>query len=232
MSRIDTVFLDAGGVLVFPNWTRIGDALAQRGVTVDAARLAAAEPFAKREIDIATTIGATDDRARSWLYFELIFEKAGVAVTDAVLEALADVREYHRRENLWELVPDDVRPSLERLRALVRRLVVVSNANGALHTLFDRLDLSRWFDVVLDSHVEGVEKPDPRLFQIALERAGAEASDTVHVGDLYHVDVVGARSAGLRAFLINPCNLYEGYDCPRSPSLPGFVDWVAAQNRS
>ena len=64
-----------------------------------------------------------------------------------------------------------MRPSLAALRALGLRLVVVSNANGALHRAFDRLGLTGEFDVIFDSHVEGVEKPDPRFFQIALDRS-------------------------------------------------------------
>ena len=61
-------------------------------------------------------------------------------------------------------------PALEALRARGLRLVVVSNANGTLRAHLDRLDLTRRFDCVLDSADEGVEKPDPRFFEIALER--------------------------------------------------------------
>ena len=64
---IDTLFLDAGGVLVHPSWTRVSAALAEAGVMVDAARLAAAEPHAMRVLDEAAVIGATDDRKRGWI---------------------------------------------------------------------------------------------------------------------------------------------------------------------
>jgi HAD superfamily hydrolase (TIGR01509 family) len=97
---------------------------------------------------------------------------------------------------------------------------VVSNANGRLRHLFDRLGLTPWFDAVLDSHEWGVEKPDPRLFHLALAEAGATPDCTVHVGDLYHVDVAGARRAGLRAaVLIDSAGLYPSADCLRIPSL-------------
>jgi FMN phosphatase YigB (HAD superfamily) len=72
---------------------------------------------------------------------------------------------------------------------------------------------------MLDSHEEGVEKPDPRLFEIALERSGARRGETLHVGDLYHVDVQGARSAGLDAVLLDPAGLYADFDCRRIRSL-------------
>ena len=122
-------------------------------------------------------------------------------------------------EELAGLDPDVV-PALTRLSERGFRLVVVSNANGRLRRLFDRLDLTRWFACVLDSHDWGVEKPDPRLFQAALEASGAEASRTAHVGDLYHVDVAGARGAGLaRAILFDVARLYDHADCPRVHTL-------------
>jgi HAD superfamily hydrolase (TIGR01509 family) len=116
---------------------------------------------------------------------------------------------------------------LDRLRAMGVKLVVVSNANGKLKVLFERLDLARRFDVLLDSHEEGVEKPDPRFFEIALERSGARRGETLHVGDLYHVDVQGARSAGLDAVLLDTADLYAGFDCRRIRSLGELPDVVA-----
>jgi HAD superfamily hydrolase (TIGR01509 family) len=224
---IDTLFLDAGGVLVHPSWTRVSDALARAGIAVEAARLAAAEPHAMRVLDEAVIVGATDDQKRGWMYFNLLLEQAGVPRsprTDAALEALAA---YHQEHNLWEHVDGDVVPALETLRARGLRLVVVSNANGRLRHLFDRLDLTRWFDVLLDSHEWGVEKPDPRLFHHALAESGAAADRTVHVGDLYHVDVAGARRAGLaHAVLFDVAGLYPDADCPRVARLAELNAWL------
>lgn len=224
---IDTVFLDAGGVLCHPSWTRVAEALARHGAAVSADALAAAEQRATHELDRADVISSTDDRSRGWLYFNLVLQHAGVpqhAGTDA---ALAELREYHQHENLWEYVAPDVEPGLAALRDRGLRLVVVSNANGRLRHLFDRLHLTHWFDHLLDSHEWGVEKPDPRLFQLALEQANAAPERTVHVGDLYYVDVVGARRAGLReAVLFDLAGLYEGVDCPRVTSFAALVEWI------
>ena len=224
---IETVFLDAGGVLCHPSWTRVADALVRHGATVTAARLAGAEQKATRDIDHASVVGTTDDRARGWLYFNLVLQHAGVPQNKGTDAALAELREYHRHDNLWEHVEPDVAPALAALRTRGLRLVVVSNANGRLRHLFDRVDLTKWFDHLLDSHEWGVEKPDPRLFKLALEQSGAEPSRTVHVGDLYYVDVVGARSAGLRdAVLFDMAGLYNEVDCPRVGSLAALVEWI------
>jgi len=224
---IDTVFLDAGGVLCHPSWTRVAAALVRHGVSVTAATLAAAEQKATRDIDDATVVGTTDDRSRGWLYFNLVLRHAGLTHSDGTDAALAELREYHRLDNLWEHVEPDVAPALAALQARGLRLVVVSNANGRLRHLFDRVDLTKWFDHVLDSHEWGVEKPDPRLFRLALEQSRADAAKTVHVGDLYHVDVMGARAAGLReGILFDMAGLYDGVDCPRVSSLAALVEWI------
>ena len=226
---IDTLFLDAGGVLCHPAWTRVSLELANHGVNVSAETLAAAEPHEKKEMDEASVIGATNDAARGWLYFNKVLEHAGIPLSPATDEALDGLRAYHRAENLWEHVPPDVPPALAELRSLGLRLVVVSNANGRLRHLFDRLGMTPAFDVVLDSHDWGVEKPDPRLFHIALEQSGALADSTAHVGDFFHIDVAGARAARLReGILLDAAHLYPEADCRRVGTLAELVAAVRA----
>ena len=106
------MFLDAGGVLCHPSWTRVADALVRHGAHVTSSALAAAEQKATRDIDDAHTIGKTDDRARGWLYFNLVLQHAGVTQDAGTDAALAELREYHRNDNLWEHVEPDVAPAL------------------------------------------------------------------------------------------------------------------------
>jgi len=225
---LDALLLDAGGVLVYPSWSRISDALARHGVVVDAASLARAEPIAKRELDGAHEIHQTTDAARVPRYFDLVLLRAGVTPSAASDAAFVEMDDYHARENLWEEIPAEVVPALERLRASGLRLVVVSNANGRLRAAFARIGLARWFDVIIDSTEVGCEKPDPRIFRIALERAGTSPARTVHVGDLFHVDVVGARAAGIRGVLFDAADLYRDHDCPRVRTLTVLVDLLEA----
>jgi len=225
---LDAVFLDAGGVLVNPNWARVSEALAHRGVVVEPARLAAAEPRAKRDLDTAERIRTTTDQSRGWEYFNLVLHHAGIALSEATDEALVELHEYHRRHNLWESVPAEVPPALAELRRLGPRLVVVSNSNGTLHTKLERLGLLSAVDLVMDSFELGVEKPDPAIFTLALERCGARAGSTLHVGDFFHIDVVGARAAGLHAWLIDAAGLNADRDCPRFPTLTAVVEAVTS----
>jgi putative hydrolase of the HAD superfamily len=216
---LKTLFLDAGGVLVFPNFERVSEGLARQGIQVAPSALAAAEPRAKFQLDGPARDQASDDDARGWVYFNLLLAQAGIARTAKTDAALAELREYHRRHNLWETVPAEVAPALRDLREQGLRLVVVSNSNGTLKAKMERLGLASLVDVLFDSFEEGVEKPDPRFFRIALDRSGADPSTTVHVGDLYSIDVVGARAAGLRAVLFDTAGLYPDADCPRVASL-------------
>jgi len=221
---VRVLLLDAGGVLVRPSFARVAEALRERGVPAEAAALAAAEPRAKKALDRPPSPGFATDAERGSHYFNLVLEQAGIVRSRATDAALAFLRAWHDRHCLWEDVPADVRPSLERFRAVGLRLAVVSNSNGTLLRLFDRLGLTPAFGAILDSTVEGVEKPDPRLFRLALERLGEDAGTAVHVGDLYHVDVVGARAAGVRPVLLDEAGLWPEADCPRVRSLGELAD--------
>ena len=232
MLPLETLFLDAGGVLVFPNWDRIRETLARHGVVVSSDALRAAEPKAKFDIDQSIRTGQSTDSQRAWWYMELVLENAGVTLDAATAAALQELRTYHADHNLWEYVPPDVQPALDRLSTLGVKLVVVSNANGVLHRMFDRVGLTRYFDCVCDSYLEGVEKPDARFFEIAMQRSGARPETTMHVGDLYYVDVIGARNAGLRPMLIDPHGLYSEYEVERVPSLDQLVARLAGEARS
>ena len=227
-SKCETLFLDAGGVLVWPNWWRMADVLRARGIDVAPEALAAADPVVRHQLDASDELIAMPDQKRGSSFFEMILAGAGVPLplSDAAQSALAVLRQYHATENLWEYVPDLVRPALGELRRRGLKLVVVSNANGVLVRAFTRLGLAPLVDVIIDSAEAGFEKPDRRLFDAALERSGARRETTVHVGDIYSIDVVGARNAGLGAIMVDQADLYGSFDCPRIRSiaeLPALV---------
>jgi len=229
---VRTLLLDAGGVLVRPDFARVSEALGRQGVMAEPGRLAAAEALAKKDLDRPPQPGLATDEERGFHYFNLVLGHAGIPLSPATEVALAELKAYHDVECLWDDVIEGVPEALRRLRAAGFRLAVVSNANGTVATLFRRLGLLDTFDAVLDSAVEGVEKPDPRLFRIALERVGGEAVSAVHVGDLYEVDVVGGRAAGLRAVLVDSGDLYPGADCPRVRSLAELAAHLAPRSAS
>ena len=224
---IETVFLDAGGVLIHPNWTRVSVTFARHGLDVSAAALRDAEPDVKFGLDTDDFIAASTDADRGGRLFTEVLDRAGVPRGAAREAALDEIYAYHMAHNLWEEVDPETRGTLAALRARGLKLAVVSNANGVVHRAFERGGLHGCVDVICDSQVEGVEKPDPRFFQIVLERTGSRPDRTLHVGDLYHVDVIGARRAGLHALLLDPHNLYTSHDVDRIRTLSEVVEYVS-----
>jgi putative hydrolase of the HAD superfamily len=211
-----TILFDVGGTLAFPSFARIAAALADAGHPAAAAELARADAEVRFAMDRPEVIGATTDQQRFRRYLEALGRAAGVdPLPDRVFEALDA---YHRVHNLWEEIPPDVPGALERLGSGFR-LGVVSNANGTVRAKLGRVGLARFFEVIVDSHDEGVEKPDPRIFQLALRRMGVEPAEAAYVGDLYHVDVVGAQAAGLRPFLLDPFGLHAARAVARVRAL-------------
>lgn len=226
--RFRSLCLDAGGVLLHPDWTHIARLLSQHGIAADSAALERADPRARHTLDDADKIRQTTDAARAVEYFRLTLEGAGCTFTAEVFkEALRNLYAQHAKTNLWARADPTADSALRRIRAAGLRIAVVSNANGTVDAIFREVGLRDLVDEIVDSGAEGVEKPDPRIFHLALERLGTAGEPALHVGDLYHVDVAGARAAGLEAWLFDPGGLYPDVDCPRVQSLTDLAERVA-----
>jgi len=97
----------------------------------------------------------------------------------------------------------DALPTLRGLHEQSKPLAVVSNWDPALPTLLAELGLAEFFNFVLPSAEIGIEKPDGRIFRLALQRLGLRSQEVVHVGDQYEADVVGARAVGITPILLD-----------------------------
>ena len=115
---------------------------------------------------------------------------------------------------------EDVAPVLDTLRRMGVRLAVVSNWDSRLDTLLRRLGLRDRFEFVLTSARAGYRKPDPRIFQLALDKLGLPADAVAYVGDSYEDDFVGAKQAGIMPVLIDR----EGWNPPGIPSIRSLGD--------
>jgi putative hydrolase of the HAD superfamily len=97
----------------------------------------------------------------------------------------------------------DADPALRGLRDRGVRLVAVSNWDCSLRSVLERCGLGDLLDGVVTSAEAGARKPDPEIFKVALDLAGSEPEQAVHVGDTPEEDVAGARAAGIRPLLID-----------------------------
>jgi putative hydrolase of the HAD superfamily len=197
---IRAVLFDAGNTLVFLDYARLAQGVgAALGLSLSGDGLAAHAPAASRAMERA---GGTD-RERAAAYLEALFLLSGVPP-----ERLAEVRDclarMHGERHLWCAVQAGSTESLARLRAAGLRLGVVSNSDGRVEQALEAAGLRHYFDVVIDSALVGLEKPDPRIFQAALAALRVAPEEALYVGDLYEVDVLGAQAAGIRAILFGP----------------------------
>lgn len=206
--RYPIVLLDVGGTLIGPRASfgqAYSDVFSRFGIRCDGDRFNTAVYGTWNEMSRSIPVGR--DRYAHfcggedgyWRRFitrtvetacgELIGERLAAA-------ALAALKEHFGSAQAWRVF-DDVPPALATLRDLGARLAVVSNWDSRLPDVLKVLALDRWFETVVVSHFEGVEKPSAEIFKRALERMKVDASDALHVGDAPELDGVGARAAGV-----------------------------------
>lgn len=122
---------------------------------------------------------------------------------DADAEGIAaSVHAAYQRADHWAVYPD-VTACLRGLKRRGLTLGVISNWDSGLEDLLRRVGLLPYFDDVVSSAVVGYRKPDPVIFELALERAGVAATQAVHVGDLPEADGNGASAAGIRPIIVD-----------------------------
>ena len=168
---------------------------------------------------------------RQWRISLLIHRSPAPTTDYSLLEVLITVMrrecefirevgiEKHVAQIAWELLQsghyvfaansvtlyDDVVPTLAHLRDAGFKLAIVSNWDTPLDPLTERLGIAEYFDVIVASHDARVrsEKPDPHIFNYALSAVSVSAEETVHIGDTYGADIVGAQGVGIRPILLD-----------------------------
>jgi putative hydrolase of the HAD superfamily len=122
---------------------------------------------------------------------------------------------------------DDVVPALEALAGNGLRLGLISNFEGWLEKMLVELEVGDLFEVSVISGMDGVEKPDPAIYKLALDRAGVSPDRALHVGDAPKLDVEPAISVGMRAVLLDRSGRYPDFEGPRIKSLEELGRLVA-----
>jgi FMN hydrolase / 5-amino-6-(5-phospho-D-ribitylamino)uracil phosphatase len=219
------VTFDAGQTLVELDLDFLAARAAVRGVVVEPAALAQAAPAAWRHYD--ELIDAGTDHAAAWR-----------ALISRFLGGHADVAawlfEQNARANLWRRPISAMVDLARECRRRGARVGVLSNSEGRLAALLDEVGIADPFEVIVDSGVVGIAKPDPRIFEHALAALGAaEASLAIHIGDSFEADVAGARRAGWRAIwygrhvrpTADPAVAIALDAAAARAALAGWLDW-------
>ena len=224
MAVLRAILFDAGNTLLRMDYAAIAGALGTLGVTTSEKAVQRAEWPARVRLDRdlfapAGEIASTEARTTHSRYMRYVLE--GLGVTDAtVVEALdAWRRGYNQPVGLWNTADPDAEGALRLARGAGLRTGVISNSNGTIRTILTSVGLAAHLDVVLDSGEEGVEKPHAAIFERALARVGVSAAEAAYIGDLYSIDVLGARRAGLRAVLMDPGGHWGAPGCERAATV-------------
>jgi putative hydrolase of the HAD superfamily len=143
------------------------------------------------------------------------------------LETAAKVwAKVRAQEYGWALFKD-VLPGLEKLRAAGYRVAALSNMPYPGVEVCEMLGLTGHVEFAVTSGDVGVEKPDPRIFRAALERAGVAAAEALMVGDSINSDLRAAEAAGMKAMLMDRYNNHPWHgEHPRVTTVGGVLEPV------
>jgi len=215
MNGVRAIFFDAGNTLIRMDYPVIVAELARLGCATTLADFERAEWRARVRLDASFTPGASTEHPDTGeRYLRLILDELGVRDATIHTALAAWRRGYNAPMGFWTAMEPEADLALKLARERGLRTAVISNSNGTVADILTHLGLAGDLEFIIDSSKVGVEKPNPRIFHIALERAGLKPADAVYVGDLYSIDVVGARAAGLRAILMDPGACWGSRDCP------------------
>jgi putative hydrolase of the HAD superfamily len=220
LGRVDAVLCDAGGVLLLPDPEMLRSLLQPHGLVPSDEDVVRAHFVAVRALDEA---GYTAYTVGHRAFARSIGARSDQIATAAT--AIADIYVRHPH------VPaSGAARSLRRLAAAGVVLGVVSNASGTMarqladHRICSTDGAGAEVAVVVDSEVVGVAKPDPAIFQIALDAIDVSPDRCWYIGDSLYFDVQGARSAGLPCAHVDPYGYCQADDHPHVASLSQFAD--------
>jgi putative hydrolase of the HAD superfamily len=229
--RFEAVFFDAGETLVHPQPTfpdLFAQILTREGYDVDAQtvrdRMHVVFDRFKQAADTNELWTTSRESSRKFWrdVYEIFFADLGIADPDLIDTVY---REFTNPANYTMF--DDVLPVLETLAGAGLKLGVVSNFEVWLGRLMDDLGLTPFFAVRVISAVEGLEKPDPRIFRLAMDRAGVAPEVSVYVGDDPVFDIEPAEALGMFPVLIDRRERFPSADGARIVSmkeLPNLLD--------
>lgn len=215
-SRVTAILFDAGQTFLYPDFPYLQKLLAEYGVATDVATLnqgaatAREKTFRYREVE------------RWQEYFTFWMQFVG-APEDKIPEILQRIFERHKREHLWNWLDPTAPAVFAELKKLGYRLGLISNSDGSIAASIEKFGLTKFFECIIDSQVVGVEKPDPKIFEIALTQLNLVAARCVYVGDNYDRDVIGARGVGITPILLDPFEVVAEQDVVKIKTLEELI---------
>lgn len=227
------MLLDVGGIFHLPSHEHVLGACRRAGFDAVAARLDRAHYRGTTAFHVDYT-GELPWTEMWGGYLDRYVAELGVP-DDAKVEVIEHLQQEFTAGGLWSRVIPGSVDDLRVLAATAVRLGVVSNAEGTVAVQLREGEVLQvgpgigvQVDCVIDSGEVGVLKPDPRIFAIALEAMDLRPDQAWYVGDMPGIDVVGARAAGIRPFVIDPFGFHGGHDYETVATLRDVATLVKA----
>jgi HAD superfamily hydrolase (TIGR01509 family) len=219
MAKRRFIFFDVGNTLLFPNRARmLAPVAAEKHPSLEAWQ--ALERRTKQEFDQGLISGKID-RGFWWTFHTHLLNQLN-AFDESVRNTLV---ENTQNSANWDQILPGTREALERIRERYS-IAVISNADGRIEAVLDRCGICDCFASITDSGNVGHEKPHPEIFAAALRGMQADPAESLYVGDVYSVDYIGARNAGMDAVLFDVSGAYRGREWPRVESLAALEAWL------
>lgn len=216
------VLFDAGGTLVQVHVDRLAVALRARGAKPADLDVAFWKTLVLLDAQFGPHGGQWPDWWNSWL-----LALAGHSGVDPDVFAEA-WQEADGELHLWDYPIPGAAECLAGLRDMGLRVGVVSNSDGRAAASLARAGLAELVEVIVDSGVVGVSKPDPAIFRFALEPLGLEPAETWYLGDTVAYDAAAADAAGLTSWVIDHRGLHTVDHPRRVATLAAFTDAASA----
>jgi len=212
------IFFDVGNTLLFPNRAKMLARIStHRHPTIE--QWQALERKTKNEFDQGMQSGSVD-HGFWWTFHTYLLAELG---EDASFRS-ALIENTQNSAN-WDQILPGTREALDRIHQNFR-IAVISNADGGIERVLSRCGIADCFESITDSGIVGVEKPRPEIFAAALKSMQARADESLYVGDVYSVDYIGARNAGMEAILLDVAGAYRDRELPRIESLGQLEIWL------
>jgi putative hydrolase of the HAD superfamily len=212
-------------------------ALGELGILVSpsciTAGLAVADRYLWEESSVSSIRQRSlEERAALFVRYEQkVLAESGVRVpTDSANfpKLIKNLDELYKQ--LKFVLYDDVLPAVKSLKQKNLVLALVTNMDADMKAICRELGLAEYLDLIITSSEVGASKPQPKIFLTALQMAGLNAAEVIHLGDQPDIDIAGARGAGIQPVLLDRDNIFPAFvECPRIRGLAEVDPLIAVQ---
>ncbi len=227
-----TLVFDVGGTLLHFDHAKMQQvyihAARERGSILDPARVGAVLQALEFELPTLSrnrALSLEEDLGKT--FWEDFYAEAfrRLDVNADVSQAVAEIREQFMRGE-FEVLFDDTVAALDALKTKGVPMGILSNFSPNLEDLLRRLGIHDYFNFFIVSAIAGVEKPDKKIFDLAVREANRPRNQVVYIGDSIFHDMEGARRAGIVGILLDRGNRHLEYGGARIQNLGGLVPLV------